>query len=241
MSVAKTRKDREKAEREELIITHAGRLLVRDGYQNLNLDVLAEAVEYSKGTLYLHFKTKEDLVLAVATRALRERADLFERASRFSGRSRERIRAIGFACCQFALLHRDYFSIEMTLKSISFWENASEEQRRQHGVQSGRVFHAIHAIVQEAVLAGDLPRGIKPQDVVLSLISVTIGSHIAATQPELQMLCAVENPIVAVRCNQDLIIDGLGWKPLLKDWDYAATDRRIKLEIFPEASWLEPA
>jgi AcrR family transcriptional regulator len=240
MSVAKTRKDREKAEREELIITHAGRLLMRDGYQNLNLDALAEAVEYSKGTLYLHFKTKEDLVLAVATRALRERADLFERATRFSGRSRERIRAIGFACCQFALLHRDYFSIEMTLKSVSFWENASEEQRRQHGVQSGRVFHAINSIVQDAILSGDLPKGVKPQDVVLSLISVTIGSHIAATQPELQMLCAVESPIVAVRRNQDLIIDGWGWKPLLKDWDYAATDRRIKAEIFPEASWLKP-
>jgi hypothetical protein len=32
--------------------------------------------------------------------------------------------------------------------------------------------------------------------------------------------------------------DGMGWRPLLKDWDYAATDLRIRNEIFPEATWL---
>jgi hypothetical protein len=26
---------------------------------------------------------------------------------------------------------------------------------------------------------------------------------------------------------------------LRKDWDYAATDRRIKAEIFPEATWFK--
>ncbi|MBL9128921.1 MAG: TetR/AcrR family transcriptional regulator, partial [Verrucomicrobiales bacterium] len=115
MSVTQARKEREKAAREELILDHASRLLLRDGFQNLNLDELARSIEYSKGTIYLHFETKEDLVLAIATRAVRERADLFERATKFVGKTRERMRAIGFACCQFAVMHRDYFHIEMTL------------------------------------------------------------------------------------------------------------------------------
>jgi AcrR family transcriptional regulator len=85
MSVNQSRKDRERPGREELIIDHAQRLLARDGFQDLNLDEVARAVEYSKGTLYLHFESKEDLVLAVATRALRQRADLFERAATFQG------------------------------------------------------------------------------------------------------------------------------------------------------------
>jgi AcrR family transcriptional regulator len=125
MTVAKialSRKERERAAREELILEHGMRLLVRDGFQDFNLDELAKAIEYSKGTIYLHFQTKEDLVLSVATVALKQRADLFERASKFSGRSRERIRAIGFACCQFAAMCKDYFNIEMMLKSTSFWE-----------------------------------------------------------------------------------------------------------------------
>src|SRR6516165_6282334 len=108
MSIIQVRKDRERAAREELILDHAQRILLREGFQNLNLDHLAEAVEYSKGTLYLHFKTKEDIALAVATRALKERADFFERTLKFQGRSRERLVAVGFACCHFANVYPDY-------------------------------------------------------------------------------------------------------------------------------------
>jgi len=239
MSVTQNRKDREKAAREELILDHAGRLLLRDGYQNLNLDELAEAIEYSKGTIYLHFKTKEDLALAIATRIARQRADLFERGSKFTGKTRERMRAIGFACCEFAFKHRDYFNIEMTLKSLSFWEKASEEHRRLFGLQSGRMFHYLNGISQAAVTCGDLPPETRSQDVSLSLIAITIGSHIAAMQPDLQLLCSIDDPINALRRNQDMILDGWKWKPLLKDWDYAATDKRIKAEVFPESTWFK--
>jgi hypothetical protein len=46
----------------------------------------------------------------------------------------------------------------------------------------------------------------------------------------------------AVRLNQDLICDGLGWKPLLHEHDYRAADLRILKEIFPSASkWLKAA
>ena len=241
MSVTQARKERERAAREELILEQGRRLLVRDGFQDFNLDELAKVIEYSKGTIYLHFDTKEDLALAVATRALRERADLFERAARFSGRTRERIRSVGFACCQFAVAHRDYFSIEMTLKSQSFWERTSQQRRRLHGVQAGRMFHTTNGIVLDALRAGELPSDTRAQDVTLSLIAITMGSHIVAMQPDLQMLCAIEDPICVVRRNQDLVCDGWKWKPLLKDWDYATTDRRIKSEIFPEATWFKPS
>lgn len=237
MSVTQQRKERERAVREELILEHGRRLLLREGFQNLNLDELARSIKYAKGTIYLHFETKEDLALAIATGALKERAELFQRASKFTGLTRERIRAVGFACCQFAVVHRDYFNIEMMLKSPSFWEKASESRRRQHGLQASRLFHITNTIATEAVRAGDLPPDTRTQDVTLSLIAVTMGSHIAGMQPDIQMLCGVDDPIGVVRRNQDLVCDGWGWKPLLKDFDYAATDRRIKTGIFPEATW----
>jgi AcrR family transcriptional regulator len=239
MSVTQTRKDRERAVREELMLDHARDMLVRDGFQNFNLDKLAESIEYSKGTIYLHFESKEDLVLAVVTRTLKERADLFERASKFKGSSRERGRAIGFACCQFAVMHRDHFAIELTLRSASFWEKASPERRRLHGVQASRAFHIMNSIVTDAQRAGDLDPNLRAPEVTLSLIAVTLGSHIVAMQPDLQMLGGIEDPICVVRRHQDVILDGWGWKPLLKDFDFAATDRRIKKEVFPEASWFK--
>lgn len=234
------RKAREREEREELILRHGSRLLLKEGFQELNLDELAKSIDYSKGTIYLHFKSKEDLALGIATRALQERAELFERAAAFKGKTRERMRAVGFACCEFAVRHRDYFNIEMMLKGTSFWEKASAERRRRHSLQAARTFRVGLSVVVEAIRAKDLPKlGLTPEQITFSLIAVTIGSHIMAAEPDLQVLAGIQDAIQAVRRNQDLMCDGLGWKPLLRDWDYGATDRRIQTEVFPEATWLK--
>ncbi len=239
MSVTTARKQREREAREALIVDHAQRLLLKNGFQELNLDELAAAVEYSKGTLYQHFESKEDITLAVATRALRERADLFEHALAFTGRSRERARAIGFACCHFMVAHPDYFHVEMMLKGPSFWEKASAQRRQEHGLEAGRVFRAIHRVVLEGETSGDLPKGRLPSEhVALAMAAITVGSHIMAQEPDLRLLAGVKDPVRVVRENQDALLDGFGWRPLLREHDYAAVDRRIRAEVFPDASWL---
>ena len=239
MSVSTVRKERERAEREQRILEEAERLLRRDGFQDLNLDELARAIEYSKGILYLHFRTKEDLVLSVVTRALKLRADLLERGARFNGTTRERMRALSLACCHFAYVQREYFTVEMMLKSRSFWERASEERRGLHQAQTGRIFHIVNELVIAAAACGDLPAGTKSQEVTLSLIAMTLGSHCATVQPDLQLLCAVEDPLASLRLHHERILDGWGWKPQSADLDSRALDRRIRDEVFPEAVWLK--
>ena len=240
MSVIQVRKERERAAREELILDHAQRILLREGFQNLNLDSLAEAVEYSKGTLYLHFKTKEDIALAVVTRALRERADLFERATRFEGSSRERARAIGFACCHFAKVYPDYYSVQMMLTSQSFWEKADEARQHQYGMQAGRTFRAVHRVVIEGLQCGDIPKTkLSPEQIVFCIASTAIGTHIMARNTHAAMMVGIDDPSEAVCQNLSVLWDGLGWKPLSSEHDYDAVDRRIKNDVFPEASWFK--
>lgn len=240
VSVIQARKERERAAREELILDHAQRLLLRDGFQNLNLDELAEAIEYSKGTLYLHFKTKEDIALAVVTRALKERAEFFERALKFKGRSREQARAVGFACCHFAKVYPDYFSVELMLKSHSYWEKADEARQHELGMQGGRCFRVMHRIVTDGLQSGDLPRGtMSPEQIVFSIASIATGSHIMGRNTHAAMLAGIDDPLQALCQNVSLLLDGLGWKPLSNEWDYDAVDRRIKKEIFPEATWFK--
>lgn len=238
MSV-RTRKERERGQREELILQQARRLLLRDGYQSFNLDELAKAIEYSKGVIYLHFETKEDLVLAVSSQALAERVEFFERVAKFEGRSRERMHAIGVACCQFAISHPDYFNVELMLKSVSFWEKASRKRQEEHAQYMGKCFHTLRQLVQEGFACGDLPQnGFSPEDVTLGLIAITMGSHIMLRQAELRLLAGEDDAVVVLRRNQEVMLDGFGWRPLLREFDYQATDRRIREEIFPEATWL---
>lgn len=239
MSVTQSRKERERAARESLILEQAARLLGRDGFQDLNLDELAAAVEYSKGTLYLHFKTKEDLVLAVATQALKHRADLLEQAAAFAGPTRARARAMGHACCEFMVAHREFFSVELMLQARSFWDRVSEERRSQHLAELNRVFRLVNQMVVEARACGDLPRSCSPQEVTLSLIAITMGSHCAVTQPGLQALCALQDPTAVLLLHQDRMLDGWGWKPLSNGARHDALDRRIHKELFPRATWFK--
>ena len=53
-----------KVSREEVILEAADRLLARYGYRKMTIDDLAREAGIGKGTVYLHFRSKEDVVLS---------------------------------------------------------------------------------------------------------------------------------------------------------------------------------
>ncbi|MEO8168159.1 MAG: helix-turn-helix domain-containing protein, partial [bacterium] len=55
------RKEREKEHRREDIIAAAQKIFFEKGLPSATMDEIAEAAELSKGTLYLYYKSKEDL------------------------------------------------------------------------------------------------------------------------------------------------------------------------------------
>ncbi|MDH5720878.1 MAG: TetR/AcrR family transcriptional regulator [Spirochaetia bacterium] len=67
------RKEREKAQKKDAIIDAAEKVFFAKGYENATMDEIAEEAEYSKGTIYLYFKNKEELYIAISGRS----ADIF--------------------------------------------------------------------------------------------------------------------------------------------------------------------
>src|ERR1700739_1645583 len=101
------RKQREVQGREGRILEVARAMIVEDGYHGLSMERIAEALEYSKGTIYQHFSCKEEILMALVNQSMDRRLDLFRRAAAFRGGSRERITAIGAACELFFQLYPD--------------------------------------------------------------------------------------------------------------------------------------
>ena len=62
------RKEREKLQRRNDIIDAAEKLFFSRGFESATMDEIAEMAELSKGTLYLYFKSKEDLQFAIFMR-----------------------------------------------------------------------------------------------------------------------------------------------------------------------------
>ncbi len=60
------RRQREIAEREQRFLDCARALMLQDGLLGLQMARVAEACDYATGTLYQHFESKEDLLVALA-------------------------------------------------------------------------------------------------------------------------------------------------------------------------------
>ena len=64
---SRARSDDAKRARRQFILATADQLLRRDGFDAFTMNKLAAAADLAKGTLYLYFTTREELVLALYT------------------------------------------------------------------------------------------------------------------------------------------------------------------------------
>lgn len=65
VSSSKRRRERERQALKERILDAAREMFVRDGYEAVTLNKIAEAVEYTPGAIYQYFKDKRALVMAI--------------------------------------------------------------------------------------------------------------------------------------------------------------------------------
>lgn len=62
---AEDRRHREKQEVQQRILTAARDLFAAEGYEAVTMRRIADAIEYTPGALYVHFKDKRELILAL--------------------------------------------------------------------------------------------------------------------------------------------------------------------------------
>jgi TetR/AcrR family transcriptional regulator len=110
------RKEREKEQRRNDIIDAAEKVLFSKGYDNATMEDVAEEAELSKATLYLYFKSKEDLHFAICARALQILMGMFQKAVSKNKSAFENLVEVGKAYVKFAQKHPDYF------RSIIYFE-----------------------------------------------------------------------------------------------------------------------
>lgn len=233
---AATRKLRDRERREALILDVARDMLLERGYLGLTMDRVADATEFSKGTVYQHFSSKEDLMAAVAAQSLKVRVALFERAATCRGRSRERFTAVGAAAEIFFQLYPHYGQAEQVLLASSISSKLSPERATSMHACHFTCHAVVSGVVRDAVAQGDLvlPHGITPDEVTFNMRSLYSGTFsILQSETDLSHL-GVPNPLLSMRRHAHVLLDGLGWKPLSTEWDYPATHERILAEVFPE-------
>ena len=107
------RKAWEKAQRTERLVDIAQAVFFENGYKASTMDQIATEAGYKKRTLYLYFKDKEELFLAVVLRGLKLLNSMLRDAWASSPPGSDRLRAMGKAFFDFSLTHPDYADLIM--------------------------------------------------------------------------------------------------------------------------------
>src|SRR6185312_492452 len=223
------------ADREEELLGVARKMLLGPGGINaLTMERLAEATPYSKGTLYQHFGSKDDLLSALWIQPLEVRLDLYRRAAVFHGRTRERILAIEAARRVVFELHPESEVIEGGM--FAGQSNVSPKRVARIAEIAAGISGVSLGIIRDAAAVGDLALGpgLSAEQAYLALRSLAYGlMHGWQSTGVLQSLGQGAVTEIALGLSSRLL-DGLGWQPLARDWDYAKTLERIWREVFPE-------
>lgn len=102
MSAIRERRERERAQRHQLIIVAARELAEAEGWEAVTTRRLAERVEYSQPVLYSHFNGKDAIVRAVAIDGFVELAAHLRRAREASPGLTQALHAVCHAYLEFA-------------------------------------------------------------------------------------------------------------------------------------------
>lgn len=87
------------------------------GYDGTTMDDIAGAAGYTKRSLYLYFKDKEEMLLAVVLRGQRIFKTVLSRSLEECGPDVSRVLALGKAFYKFSIDHPDFFSLIMIYES----------------------------------------------------------------------------------------------------------------------------
>jgi len=231
-----TRKQRELFDREQLILDTAKIILNTEGFANLSMERIAAEVEYSKGTIYNHFKSKEEVITGISCRCISNLIELFSRAKNHTGSNRERIAAVGIAQSLYAQLNPVEFQNLPLIKSQAIREKISEEKSNELLQLEQSITSIVKEIVMDALNDGDIPanESFVPDGIVFGLWSMGYGTdllHLSGIPFEqLGML----QPLDMMWVNSNKLLDSYNWKPLSTEFDINNMREKLTKELFPD-------
>lgn len=182
------RRQREKERRRNDIIDAAEKIFFSKGYDLATMDDVAEQAELSKGTLYLYFKSKEDLYMGITQRGLEILRTMFLKAIQSQNLGLDQIRAIGESYSLFAIKFSNYFKAMIYFHSNileSFTDVSFAEAEAQDGIE---VLDICAQALSQGIKDGSIRPGIDPKKMSVILwgqttgilqLAMSLGKHMA--------------------------------------------------------------
>jgi AcrR family transcriptional regulator len=169
------RKEREKEARREEIVSAAEKVFLEKGVVTTTMDEIAGACELSKGTLYLYYHSKEDLIVAVSMRGMEVMNNLFKDAISTGESTIKLIENLCEAYHSFFKNHRAYFRLFYFFESPQFHTQVSAGMKEMCMVHDRKTWDLVSDLVRRGIQEGMLHHDLDPLEVAIMLWSNSNG------------------------------------------------------------------
>lgn len=170
------RKEREREQKKALMLEAAEELILEKGLDHLNMDEVAERAEVSKGSLYLYFKNKNDLVLGICTKATNMLSEMISEILTQDVPGIEMIFQMGETFLNFVREHPEFF------RSMRFFDNLNEtdgleESGHVEACQSNMntTFTSMVRAIQVGMQDGSINSSYDPKELAVLLWGTSNG------------------------------------------------------------------
>jgi AcrR family transcriptional regulator len=228
-----TGKQRQLRERDRLFVRAAWELLLSEGYENFSLERVAELTGWSSRTVYLRFGSKLGLLAPVGLECRKLLSSMGSKAAAMPGRPRERLLALGEGFVHYARNYPDNFRVLRIVESQATLAPEGNEVLARFAEYDNETFRLMLDIVQAGVAAGDLvlQEGDTVESVCFGFWTLMGGAFDVLTGRTTLREVHLSDPVEKMLRNGHRLADGFGWRPLFKEWDYAATSARVRAAL----------
>lgn len=170
------RRQREREQRRGDILDAAQRVFfAHQGIEQSTMDDIARAAELSKGTLYLYFRDKEDLLAAINVRGLHILRELIAQAVASPGTALERVGLLGEAYYRFAVDHCDFFKVMNEMRLFIHDFDGELDSVQECVALAGAVLGMVAQLIAQGQQEGSIRSDLQPAAVAAVLYGQMSG------------------------------------------------------------------
>ncbi|GCE31049.1 TetR family transcriptional regulator [Dictyobacter alpinus] len=163
-------KEKQREERERLIVQTAEEVLLEKGFYETSMEEIAARVGISKGTIYLHFKSKDELVTAIIQQNLYVfRADLDAAITQHTT-ARGKFEAILTYLYQKFMCHNTQF-LTSIYSGVELQHKLKEQKNLFREVMDFLLLH-IKKIIEDGKAAGEIDPSIATPVIMRAFFSL---------------------------------------------------------------------
>jgi AcrR family transcriptional regulator len=164
------RRERQRAELREQILKAAREIVLNQGFEGLTMRKIADAIEYSAATIYLHFSSRDEIAHALVQEGFAEMLAYMGPVITIAD-PLERLSAIGRAYVRFGMEHPQTYRLIFMAEYTSVV--MGEEKLEDPDEPGNRAFGLVESTVRELVEGGR----IKPVDPTLAAEMLWAAVH----------------------------------------------------------------